>query len=151
MKTKVLIVYSINDLITQNRIEHLNSSPQTEDYEIFYTFARRELDFESSLKELIFRIRLPIKSYNPDYVIFHAGAAFHQQPKDFQQVVITLKKEYKDIKFSYEPIETTTCKLFFDSLSEFGKSKETAKIVYLLFFKIINRKISHELWIQQLL
>lgn len=151
MKTKVLIIYSINDSKAQRRIELLGDSPQTEDYEIKFVFAIKDFEDNTQFERLVYKINLAIKSFKPDYVIFHTGCAFHLQPRIFQNVVIELKRTYENIKFSYEPINTPTCRSFFDSLGAFDKSKESAEIIYLLFFKIFNRKIADELWIQQLL
>ena len=44
MKRKVLIVNSVDDGITQNRIELLNVSPLTTDFELFHAYAARKLN-----------------------------------------------------------------------------------------------------------
>jgi hypothetical protein len=139
MKTKVLIVNSIDDTTTQLRIESIIDSPQIDNYEIFNAYALRSYDEKLTLNELHFRLKLPIKSFNPEYVIFHTGIAFHRNPMIFQKCLIRLKRGFTDIKFTYEPSLSPKVEQYFDNLSEFDKTTETAKIVDLLFFKIFNR------------
>ena len=148
MKT-VLIVNSIDDSITQKRIEIFKNSPLVSNYKIYHAFATRDLDVELTLNELVFKLNLPIKDYKPDIIVFHTGAAFYEQPQIFRETVIELKKQYPSIKFCYEPKNILECHKYFDSLNEFTRDKETSEIVGLLFFKIFNREIPAESWIQQ--
>lgn len=148
MKT-VLIVNSIDDSITQKRIEIFNNSPLVNNYKIYHAFAVRNLDINLTFNELLFKLKLPIKDYKPDFIVFHTGAAFYEQPQVFKETVIELKKQYPLIKFCYEPKNIAECHNYFDSLTEFTRDKETSEIVGLLFFKIFNREIPNESWIQQ--
>jgi len=149
MKTKVLIVNSVNDFITERRIERLISNPLTANFEIFHSYALRDLNEKATLNEMTFRIELGIKSFQPEYVIFHTGASFHNQPDIYQKCVINLKQKYDNIKFGYEPRLSNECVNYFDNLEIFDKDKKTSEIIRVLFFNVFNRPIDDKLWISQ--
>ena len=138
MKRKVLIVNSVDDGITQNRIELLNVSPLTTDFELFHAYAARKLNQDVTLNEMLFRIELAIKDYKPEYLIFHTGGSFHRQPELFMNCVVYLKQKYQNVKFGYQPNSSNECQRYFDTLKEFDRGVDMAKVVGILFFKVLE-------------
>jgi hypothetical protein len=113
---RMLVVLSVNDDISLNRIVRYKQRPALSDYEIEYCYCK-ELDIENrklkknEIAEIIsefnkenfnFQLQEKIKKYNPDTLIIHAGFIFNMRSGDFISVFKKIKLLYPSIFIGIE-------------------------------------------------
>lgn len=144
---RILVLQSVQDDITDRRIERIGNSPFLQGYSIEHCYAvelteedRRKLMpqmmFEVTSRpldeeDLLGRIEANIQSFRPDALIVHAGFVFHRFPDTFMRVLSALKARYPSIRFGIEGARGLDADLGLDAV--FEQSSEMQDLVALLF------------------
>ena len=99
---RVLILYSWNDDISEDRHFAMKASPLVEHIPFEHCFALEHEGEEITAEELVQRVSSSIESFKPTVFLFHTGMAFRQRPEVFVKALPRLKERHKDLRFGYE-------------------------------------------------
>jgi hypothetical protein len=117
-KTGVLVVQSVNDSITDRRIDRADRSPLLAHYRVSYAFLvelneeQRRLEPEELMRriapsavdatDLLSRLDRQIEDVRPAFLIVHAGFIFCEIPTLVISVFEELKRKHGSIRFGLE-------------------------------------------------
>ena len=101
-KTRVLILYSWDDEISQRREKSQRASPSLQHLDFRHCFALQHPGETVTVDILERRISEGVSEYAPDIVLLHTGAAFHAAPAVFLQAFERLSHTHEDVSLGAE-------------------------------------------------
>ncbi len=128
---KILILFSWNNLETQQRINKIKNYPGLKGDEFYFCFASGSPHKQIREKLLYYRMKRLIKEIRPDYLLVSTGQAFLENPNIFIRILTKLKKKYPAIKQGIE--EQTALLPFYHHLKLFDEDEKTIRLCAMVF------------------
>jgi hypothetical protein len=99
---KVLVVYSWDDDISQNRYTILRPIARRAGYDFIQCFAvphPRRIPTATLVAEMI---TSAVKQHHPDVLLIHTGAAYHRSPEAFTEAIRQIHQRYPALRLGIE-------------------------------------------------
>jgi hypothetical protein len=99
---RILILYSWDDQISQNRLAAQISSPLLHDYTFEHCFALENEHEIPDITSIVERVCREIDIFKPDTLLLHTGAAFHREPEVFFKAFDLIYERYPQLRMGLE-------------------------------------------------
>lgn len=135
-ETRVLLLYSWDDDISQRRWHIISRSPRIQDINVNQTFALLDRGEAVTPEILSERIQRAVLEHKPDVLLMHTGTAFRRQPAVFLSAFGTLRTVFPALRLGFElrPGFEELCR----GSGVFEDSPEMHEIEHLLFERIFG-------------
>ena len=113
-KLRVLVLQSVEDELTRNRMAIRRASPALDDYIVEYCYAveltkgQHEMDIFTMMAQvtsdpideddLLRRLDAKITSFHPDILMVHSGFVFSTYPRQCLSALLSLKSKHPELR-----------------------------------------------------
>lgn len=124
--TRVLVIFSWDDDVSQNRYERMRQDQRLRPYEFHQRFALPSPHTRPNTDLLYAMISTAVENVQPDVLLIHTGAAYHRSPESFAKCLLRLRGNYPTLRLGLQRHQDAA--EFLERLGIFEESKEMLTI-----------------------
>jgi hypothetical protein len=99
---EVLVVYSWDDVVSQMRYERMRRILRYGPFRFEQCFALPNPDEETRSETIVASVSEEIDRLQPDILLVHTGAAYHQNPEEYAKAFIDIHSKYPNLRLGLE-------------------------------------------------